>query len=943
MSRSKFLLTILVCMLLTSTLYAKEKPYQLDSSVNGIKTPVATMITFDETIYNQAYDVFLANGNLRDAFLVAQAAVSQRPKNTLWRHRLAKVASWYNQPRVAMMQWYYLAQNSNDPKALQQAITRATQLNENRLLVELLQQKYQDHLGDKKLLEQLLLAQERLGTPEAAIATLKLAKGHIGEKFYLEQLAGIYQRQRQPQSTLEVIKQFRDRYGLSPNMALKKSELDYSRGRLQQAYQDLMDVKEPTKIANVNYWRTLGGLAWLLQEKKMALKAYSYLYQHKIATHEELRRLILLSRDQHPNKAFNYAQHAWQQTKQREFFVIMLDLGSEQKRWQQLANLFNSLSPHERKTFRRLPAYWMAQIQTWQHLEQTNKTQYAYQQALHRFPDNIDLRKDYLWFLYQYGGKKELALRIKQWRHILESTPELYDLHALAYIKLGNHAAALNIYLRQLPMRKNDPEWLMNFASALDSAKKIPQAKRVRRYAFFLISQGFATGQLAQNDVNVRHFTNLAMSNNNMPAARTGLQRLIHHYYEDENNSLLMAYALAQKNYPLAKHLQYFRKKLGQKTPAWAAFALALNSNDQRKLRYILLKDKQQLSLDDKIQAYKRLGETTIAEDLRLRALARGELQPSDFSPRSTLSNGKAELTLRTEWHRRGGLEISQQQLTYRQPLKYNLEIEPYLSISSLHNLDTAQLRLPFGRDRRGGIILRQKTAKRQIALQLGQRHSLGSFSTGSMDYQQQVSRKFSYQLKLGYNQLAEESSVLLLGAVKHNAVALIDYNFTGRDRLHMEWASQAFQSQDGEFIGHGHVSNIQYEHIFNLKRKKLGVGIFYYNHRYFNAAPTTGVITRLLPQTQTFVALPSGYLQYGLNISYNTASMSQKSPYLQPFLYISTFRNSISGFGYFIYTGFSKRFARAHTFRVYMQSAKNQLDASQVFRTFGISYQYDL
>ena len=66
-------------------------------------------LPFDERIYSLAYDAFLGNRNLADAFRVADSAVRQRPDDLAWRERLAKVAEWHGQPRVALDQWLLLA------------------------------------------------------------------------------------------------------------------------------------------------------------------------------------------------------------------------------------------------------------------------------------------------------------------------------------------------------------------------------------------------------------------------------------------------------------------------------------------------------------------------------------------------------------------------------------------------------------------------------------------------------------------------------------------------------------------------------------------------------------------------------------------------------------------------------------------------------------------
>ena len=74
------------------------------ASAEAAEGPPKGMRPYDERVYTFAYDVFLANGNIADAFRVAQAAVAQRPDDLAWRERMARAAEWSRQPAAALEQ-----------------------------------------------------------------------------------------------------------------------------------------------------------------------------------------------------------------------------------------------------------------------------------------------------------------------------------------------------------------------------------------------------------------------------------------------------------------------------------------------------------------------------------------------------------------------------------------------------------------------------------------------------------------------------------------------------------------------------------------------------------------------------------------------------------------------------------------------------------------------
>ncbi len=55
--------------------------------------PRIPSVPFDAELYGLAYDVFLANNNVEDAFVLAQKAVAARPSDPAWRLRRHRAAN----------------------------------------------------------------------------------------------------------------------------------------------------------------------------------------------------------------------------------------------------------------------------------------------------------------------------------------------------------------------------------------------------------------------------------------------------------------------------------------------------------------------------------------------------------------------------------------------------------------------------------------------------------------------------------------------------------------------------------------------------------------------------------------------------------------------------------------------------------------------------------
>ena len=71
-----------------------------------------SLIVFNKEVYDIAYQTFLANQNLHDAYIIAKAAVEQEPNDFFWRKRYAQIARWFDHPQQSLTQWLYLVEKN---------------------------------------------------------------------------------------------------------------------------------------------------------------------------------------------------------------------------------------------------------------------------------------------------------------------------------------------------------------------------------------------------------------------------------------------------------------------------------------------------------------------------------------------------------------------------------------------------------------------------------------------------------------------------------------------------------------------------------------------------------------------------------------------------------------------------------------------------------------
>ena len=86
--------------------------------------------------YELAYEVFIENHNLNEAFRVAEAAVRQVPEETIWHKRWRRWRNGSGKPEVALREWRWLLHHDDSREALLAVLRLAPSLNDYDALLD---------------------------------------------------------------------------------------------------------------------------------------------------------------------------------------------------------------------------------------------------------------------------------------------------------------------------------------------------------------------------------------------------------------------------------------------------------------------------------------------------------------------------------------------------------------------------------------------------------------------------------------------------------------------------------------------------------------------------------------------------------------------------------------------------------------------------------------
>lgn len=112
---------------------APEQAYQLGSIRLALEPDNPDQI-------RKQYDRALAIGKTQQALVLTQHLIEILPHDESSHERLAQIAEWSQQPKLAVMEWLWLARNRKDTTAILNALRLAIQLNRHNITVEMLEQ-----------------------------------------------------------------------------------------------------------------------------------------------------------------------------------------------------------------------------------------------------------------------------------------------------------------------------------------------------------------------------------------------------------------------------------------------------------------------------------------------------------------------------------------------------------------------------------------------------------------------------------------------------------------------------------------------------------------------------------------------------------------------------------------------------------------------------------
>jgi Flp pilus assembly protein TadD len=911
--------------------------------------PPKGMRPYDETLYALAYDVFLANAKLEDAYKVAAAAVSQAPADLAWRERLAQVAEWSGKPAEALQQWLHLSRKTGSDAALQGILRLAPGLADDDALLYAWQQSAKKRAPDAAQWREIAALYERLGRPEEGVQFLDSAGGGTADPALLELTASLLERAGRTEEAIGRYRRLIDLAGNTPERAAKLATLYLLKADFAQAYAVLAPLRGRVASEKTEYWALLAELAWRLQQDDAALQAYGVMAALPNAESVDAERLVLLMRSRAPQEAARVAESLYRRLNSAALVIAAAEIYWERRDLPALQRLYSRLAPEDEARLAGNAYFYTLRASYHQARNEPRAALADSRRALAIDPASTDLRTGLLWLLLDLERRDELRRQLQAWRPEAAGNSAYWSAYAAAYMSLGEPRQALSWYARQIEAKGDDYLWLLGYADALEAAGDAPMAWRVRRHAWTETRRRNA-GRLPQERAALLAYARQLIQFAPGDPALAVLRRLLRQDtpqappQDAATQELVLSWMLSGEQHEAARIWLWQQYGRGLAKPLWAEVSVALVQNDVDALDRLLETRADAIPAYDRIEAARAIGDLRRAQSY---AFESQEQAPHDDELHLRLATDMLatanSVILRDVVFARGALAGRERAASVNLWSSPRLRLSLELGTVRQTSQDGSALTGVPGVERQAGVSALLRHGKGETEIGIARRSALTEFNSLRLAHTARWAEGVSANLGLTRHERAGETIPLAIGGHRDRIAASLNYAFSKREYLRVEGWSADYHTQHGQSLGAGRGLNYELGH--KLRTEYPDANLRYSGSiQHYSAAEFADAGSARFTQDGSIppgsLFLPQSFKLQGLNLGLGTAVRDGYTRALRPYADFGRSHNSLSGNGYNWLAGAAGSVLGPDNLALYLTRSRGGGGTNISVKEFGLRYQ---
>ncbi|MEM7262827.1 MAG: tetratricopeptide repeat protein, partial [Planctomycetota bacterium] len=439
----------------------------------------------DPGVVHAQVDREIAAGNLRVALRICGERLDRAPHDVRALQKKAQLLVWTDRAPEALEPWAELIRLGVYDD-LPRALTVATQIGEDRRLIEILVAARTNRPLDRELTLRLAQAHERVGQVDAALEVLRTASetSESDVVIWLE-LARLEKDLGRLEDSIATRRQIDERFGLDAASALSAAKDLVKAGQDGTALDLLERYAHQAQDDDSEYWQALAKLAWELEADDSAYEAHVRLWKSGNLERTVLGRLQTLAREGQDLKvALEASWDAWETYHRPEDLLAAL-AAARQLVWWELVDRGLAEAEARLDQFDAVPEYWVAVALRSADRGDLRGAEDGYDRAMAIAPNRDDLRLDFMWLLLDHDRMRRFLGAYRQWESRIRAQPAYWAVAAVGLRRLERHEEArayLDRHVRRAAHR--DLTAVLDYVSYLEQLGYGDSADRLRRHTY---------------------------------------------------------------------------------------------------------------------------------------------------------------------------------------------------------------------------------------------------------------------------------------------------------------------------------------------------------------------------------------------------------------------------------------------------------------------------
>ncbi len=818
----------------------------------------APQLPFDDRLYQLSYDVFVANGNLKDALAVARAAVRQAPRSTPWRLRLAQVADWSGLPELALENWHAVARATGDDKAWAEVLRRAPQVSDNERWLEALQRELRRRPQAIELVQTMVGIYERRGEPQQALALLQARRDGPHRRIVLENIARLAQAVGDEPLRRATWRALNREFGPNAAYARGLAEVEAVRGDAAAAFAAIASAVSLAKPDDRDFWSAYAELARAAGNNAAAIRGYRQLLaagRTDVGVYNDLAAILETDA---PHEAALVMAQAFDRFGEPYLALRVIYLLQSAGNTAGVRAFFNRLTQAQLARLTKDADFLSIRAQFLLAEGKPREALRDAEAALAIAPDNLSVRALVVWALITVRDAPALRDRLARWSALAVGASELWAPFAAGWLALQEPVRALR-FIRLRLQAGGDPAWWLDYADAHERIGHVEHAWQARAHAWPLLRDSErTTPRSTERRALAARLVPLALSFEAPDRARARLYAFLrerpgtetaNEKIDDVTRDAALAYWIGREHSELAQAWLLRTRAHIEMRPEWAALSVALATGDRPQVRALLDGAADWLPIFDRIEAAQRVADSSLAQSLAFEPFER---LPHNEELHARLLN----LTTRTPDFAGGGGAFFRQR-----PLReHTWTLDGALGLSSGTQVaaqsvfidrvstDEAQL-VGLANERLLAIaLLRRFDGDGGGRLQLHARDGVGSSAGLLVQGERDVTPRLRLGARIGIDDLATDSVFLRAGGERDTLAFNAFVRLSQREFASLSVEANRYSALDGGTLGRGSIVRAEFGHTLRLDYPDLSLRASLSDLHYRPYAGLDAWLAQLLP-----------------------------------------------------------------------------------------------